>query len=537
MEVYRRSNIKAVMMLFVLMFLLLEVVPALAQTSVARPPTRRPRGQGSVPYVPPRTSDTNTEDGIGTSSIPLSTCERTAVRDGRVDLREFTGAAGDGSRYFVLGLAAPIGGDLMVSDDLISFWVQPDNDDWIRMSQADLQPIAQAGGDLNQVLFIGARRAGNGWDWKAVGRCSNFFNADAGGEDFLYDLYDRYINDPATSPNRPVEPNISDLVVTEFDPNVVVLVPEYVAEAVTAFGLTDEGALGAGSWSNTLAGNEGDRYVFYAEAGTVVGVSVSSAIDTVAEIRDANGAALFIDDDGGGNYNPLLSYALPYSGDFSLVIRPYSAGNTGSYSVSVSLDAAVASSSTSSGYLQPGSYSENISSDAGDAFAFYGDAGSNIVVAIYGTLDTVAEIYDANGIYITGNADTYGFVPYLDYMLSYSGDYTLVIRPYAGGNRGDYTLEVAMGGVASSVGCPNLPPPQLYVGARVVVTPGNATRVRADTSVDSQILTQMRRNTAAEVLAGPVCANDRVWWQVRYNGIVGWSAEVDQDGEYLLMVR
>lgn len=536
MEAYRRSTIKAVLMFFVLM-LLLEVLPALAQTSTVRPPTRRPRNQGSVPYVPPRPSNTNTEDGIGTSSFPLSVCERTAVRDGRIDLRDFTGLAPDGSRYFVLGLTAPLGDDLMVSDDLISFWVQPGNDDWIHMSQADLQPIAQSGGDLEQVVFIGARRAGNGWDWKAVGRCSNFFNQDQGGEGFLYDLYQSYINDPATSPNRPVEPSIGDLAVLEFDPDILVntdIIAALEPDVVVALtGLTDEGTLGAGAWNNMLTGNEGDSYRFYADEGAVVRVSISSAIDTVAEVRDENGAALMIDDDGGGNLNPLLTYTLPYSGNFALVVRPYSAGTSGDYGINVTLDAPVVTVS----YLQPGTYGEYIDSDSGDAFLVYGDAGSSIVVAVYGTLDTVAEIYDANGSLLVGNDDTNGFDPYLDYTLPYSGDYTLLIRPYAGGNRGDYTLEMAIGGAAASAGCPNLPPPQLYVGAMVVVTPGNATRVRADTSVDAQILTQMRRNTPAQVLAGPVCADDRVWWQVSYNGIVGWSAEIDQDGEYLLMVR
>jgi hypothetical protein len=532
----RRPNTAALIAFCAVLLILLEVLPALAQTSTVRPPTRRPRNQGSVPYVPPRPSNANTQDGIGTSSTPLSVCERGAVRDGRIDLREFTGLAEDGSRYYVLGLVAPIGGDILASDDLISFWVQPDNGDWIRMSQADLQPIGQAGADLEQVLFIGARRAGNGWDWKAVGRCANFFNQDVDGEGFLYDLYQSYISDPATAPDRPVEPSISDLIVTEFNPNVVVLVPEYVEPLVTVTGLTEEGTLASGSWNNRLTGNEGDIYRFYADEGAVVQVSVSSPIDTVAEIRDENGAVLMIDDDSGGNLNPSLSYELPYSGNFALVVRPYSAGTSGDYGISASLEAASFTSSSFS-YLQPGTYSDSIGSDEGDAFLFYGEAGSTVFVTVFGTLDTVAEIYDANGNYLTGNDDTNGFDPYIEYTLPYSGDYTLVIRPYAGGNRGDYTFDLALGGTAASVGCPNLPPPQLYVGATVVVTPGNTTRVRADTSTSAQILTQLRRNTTAQVLSGPVCADNRVWWQVNYGGTVGWSAEVDSDGEYLLMVR
>jgi hypothetical protein len=510
--------------LLCLVLLLLEPLTALAQTSLVRPPTRRPRNSGSVPNVPTPPPSVSS-DGIGTISQGLGSCDASAVHSsGILENGDFAGG------YYVLGLVAPIGDDILRSGDLISFWVTPGSDGWISMSATEVQTIADAGGDLDEVVLIGALEVGiDTFVWKAIGACANFFNRDLGGEAFIADLYMSYYDDPATSPRRAVEPSSGDLAPSEFNPSLFDnpdMIPFSILETqnVVATGLSEEGALGAGSWNNRLAGNEGDSYSFYVDANTIVSVAINSPIDTVAEIRDASGATIVQDDDSGGNLNPLLTYMLPYAGDYTLVVRPYSVG----------IEAPVIAPT----YLQAGSYAESIDTADGDQFVFYGDAGANIVVRVTaeGSFDTVAEIYDSSGTFLVGNDDTNGLNPYLDYVLPYSGEYVLLIRPFSSDTRGAYTLEVSLGGV-QSVGCPNLPPPQLFVGAMVVATPGNATRVRADHTTDAQILAQMRRDTTADVLAGPVCANERVWWQVNYNGIVGWSAEVDQDGEYLLMAR
>lgn len=534
---HSRPLIKAVIV-FILLFFCLDLLIASAQTTVVRPPTRRPRGSGTVPNVPPPPSNVQAGGQIGSTSQGLTTCEPSPINDaGTIAVRAFTGG------YRVLGLAAPRGGDILDSrGDLISFWVVPDGNDWIRMSASDLRPIVDAGADLNELVFIGAVALGNNrYDWKAVGSCANFYNRDAGGDQFLVDLYYSYNNDPATSPDRPA-PNFE--IATSLNIEVLPLqIPEILIQpdaivSVAQVGFSEEGTVALGTVNNSLTGNEGDIYRFYAAAGTIINVRVSSGIDTVAEIRDANGSTLAFDDDSGGDYNPLLRYTLPADGNYALLIRPYSAGNTGAYSVTTTLEEPSIPAASAPSTLTSGSYSDFIDSDAGDRFSFSASAGTFIYVAVTSDLDTVAEIYGSSGDQLAYNDDSNNtYNPYIAYELPYTGSYVLVIRPYSSGVRGPYQFAVTFEGGTAAAGCPGLPPPQLYVGATVVVTPGNATRVRADTSTSSAILTQMRRNTPAQVLAGPVCADGRTWWQVSYNGITGWAAEVDSDGEYLLMVR
>jgi uncharacterized protein YraI len=47
------------------------------------------------------------------------------------------------------------------------------------------------------------------------------------------------------------------------------------------------------------------------------------------------------------------------------------------------------------------------------------------------------------------------------------------------------------------------------------------------------VLTQIPSGGTFTVLAGPTCANGMNWWQVNYNGTVGWTAEGDASGYWL----
>lgn len=73
--------------------------------------------------------------------------------------------------------------------------------------------------------------------------------------------------------------------------------------------------------------------------------------------------------------------------------------------------------------------------------------------------------------------------------------------------------------------CPGAPAPRLEIGGAARVTPGAPNRVRAQASTSSAILGNMPAGTVFIVLAGPVCADGYAWWQVNFNGIIGWTAE------------
>ena len=73
--------------------------------------------------------------------------------------------------------------------------------------------------------------------------------------------------------------------------------------------------------------------------------------------------------------------------------------------------------------------------------------------------------------------------------------------------------------------CPGSPVPRLEIGGVARVTPGAPNRVRAQASTSAAVLTNMPAGTEFVVLAGPICADGYAWWQVNYNGIIGWTAE------------
>jgi hypothetical protein len=73
--------------------------------------------------------------------------------------------------------------------------------------------------------------------------------------------------------------------------------------------------------------------------------------------------------------------------------------------------------------------------------------------------------------------------------------------------------------------CPGFLPSRLWVGGRGRVTPGDPNNLRLQPSLSSAWVGQIPGSGVFDVLGGPVCANYAAWWQVRYNGVVGWTME------------
>lgn len=72
------------------------------------------------------------------------------------------------------------------------------------------------------------------------------------------------------------------------------------------------------------------------------------------------------------------------------------------------------------------------------------------------------------------------------------------------------------------------PAPRLYVYAEGRVTPGlpNVVRTAPGTGNNSRIIGEIPGGGQFTVLNGPICARDnRNWWQVNHNGLIGWTAE------------
>jgi hypothetical protein len=91
-----------------------------------------------------------------------------------------------------------------------------------------------------------------------------------------------------------------------------------------------------------------------------------------------------------------------------------------------------------------------------------------------------------------------------------------------------------------AIPCTNPEPGILYLPTRLIaqmqarVVPGGApNNLRAEPRTDAALVGEIAPNAVFSIIAGPQCANGLAWWQVDYDGQIGWTAE-GQDGDYWL---
>jgi hypothetical protein len=81
--------------------------------------------------------------------------------------------------------------------------------------------------------------------------------------------------------------------------------------------------------------------------------------------------------------------------------------------------------------------------------------------------------------------------------------------------------------------CPDALAPRLVVGGKGFVLPGDPNNVRAEPARNAGVVGVIPAGNTFSVLAGPQCSAGVVWWQVDFNGLVGWTAE-GQGGTYFV---
>jgi uncharacterized protein YraI len=86
---------------------------------------------------------------------------------------------------------------------------------------------------------------------------------------------------------------------------------------------------------------------------------------------------------------------------------------------------------------------------------------------------------------------------------------------------------------AQSTTCPGSLPPRLVVGGVGRVTPGDANNVRSEASSAAELTGQIPAGESFNVLDGPICNNDRTWWKIEYQGLVGWTVEGSAESYWL----
>lgn len=86
---------------------------------------------------------------------------------------------------------------------------------------------------------------------------------------------------------------------------------------------------------------------------------------------------------------------------------------------------------------------------------------------------------------------------------------------------------VPAGGVPGDLNdpaCLGVPPPRLTVGGQGRVTPGLPNKVRSAPSTSAAAIGSIPGEAVFAVIGGPRCADGYLWWQVNYNGLIGWTA-------------
>ncbi len=73
--------------------------------------------------------------------------------------------------------------------------------------------------------------------------------------------------------------------------------------------------------------------------------------------------------------------------------------------------------------------------------------------------------------------------------------------------------------------CPGFLPSRLSPNSWGRVLPGLPNNLRAQPNLNATLIGQIPPGAVFQVLGGPVCADSTAWYQVYYNGIMGWTAE------------
>jgi serine/threonine protein kinase len=86
--------------------------------------------------------------------------------------------------------------------------------------------------------------------------------------------------------------------------------------------------------------------------------------------------------------------------------------------------------------------------------------------------------------------------------------------------------------------CPGIYASRLHVGDQAFVSynPPLANRVRTQPNAASTVLGYIQPGEKIEIIGGPVCSNDWIWWQIRSisNNLTGWTAEGDKQNYWLV---
>jgi uncharacterized protein YgiM (DUF1202 family) len=98
------------------------------------------------------------------------------------------------------------------------------------------------------------------------------------------------------------------------------------------------------------------------------------------------------------------------------------------------------------------------------------------------------------------------------------------------------TVTNTPGGAPQVVQCPGFLPSRLAAGRLARVIPGQSNNFRSQPTLGNNVIGQIPGGATFTVVSGPQCASNIAWWQVNFNGVVGWTAEGSGNEYWLELV-
>jgi hypothetical protein len=197
-------------------------------------------------------------------------------------------------------------------------------------------------------------------------------------------------------------------------------------------------------------GYYGDDWFFVGNAGEIVTIAMNSThIDSFLEVFGPNGNLICSNDDGGGNFNALITECrLPQSGWYKILSSSFD-GSLGPYYLTLDIvqpqppqrpQLVVEQLDWHIAYNDV--VNESVQSWGGDQWTFDGSRGDWVRINMFSNnMDTYLELYDPFGNLLAQDddgGDGSNSHIYVD-SLPFTGVYTIVARGYAG-DTGSYQL-------------------------------------------------------------------------------------------------
>jgi len=192
-------------------------------------------------------------------------------------------------------------------------------------------------------------------------------------------------------------------------------------------------------------GSYSDSYTFVADRGDSTIVDLRSGeFDTFLTIRAPNGEELSNDDYEASFDRSLISIPRTETGVYEIIVSSYGAGEVGGYTLEITTDERPLASLDQqiSGVLLEGD-SEFTDGEYYDSYDFEGRPGQALSLDLSSLdFDTYLILRQPNGEALV-NDDTEGSNSRLETILPEAGSYEVVVTSFAGGETGEYRLNIA----------------------------------------------------------------------------------------------